>query len=136
MEEVQTSNKLPWIIAGVVVLFIILVGITVLMFGNSPNKTEKPAEDMTIQETINSCMQTCKQLPAGSTRTNCETGCAQVQPSLNKELTEAGIQGSADMTTDEVLQAIITECINRCQTSADIPEQYKPTCIENCKSTQ
>jgi hypothetical protein len=135
MEEVSTTNKLPWIIAGIVAL-VILVGITAVMFSGSSNKTtEKAPEDMTISETITSCMQTCKQLPIGSTRTNCESGCSQVQQAVNEEFQEAGISGAADMTTEELLQELIAKCINNCQTDTRIEDQYKPACIENCKKT-
>lgn len=136
MEEVPQDNKKIWIILAAIVAVLIVAGIAIAIFSSSSNKTEKATQDQTIGEILDSCMQTCSQLPAGSTRDNCEAGCAQAKQTVPSEFEKAGIPGAEDMTTDQVLQEIIAKCITRCQTDPEIPVQYQEKCIENCKATQ
>ncbi len=136
MEEVQQNNKRLWIIIGTIIALLVVAGIVIAIFGSLSNKTEKGTNPETIGEILDSCMQTCNQLPSGSTRTNCEAGCAQAKQTVPNEFENAGIQGAEDMTPDEVLQQIITTCITRCQTDPEIPIEYQADCINNCKSAQ
>jgi len=135
MEEMQNNKKLIIIIAAIVAL-LILAGIVIAIFSSSSTKTEKPTEDQTVGEILDNCMQTCNQLPAGSTKDNCEAGCTQAKETVPTEFENAGIIGAEDMTTDEVLEEIIAKCINTCETNPEIPIEYKPDCIENCNSAR
>jgi len=147
MEEVVNSNKKLWIIAIVIVSLIVIAGIAIAVFSSS-NKQEKSAGDMTIQETIDSCMQTCKQIPTGSTRTSCESGCSQTQKAVADKQAELVANGITENTTIEEMQeklsvnttALETQntnlinCLNGCDSIGSEPD--KADCMNFCVHNQ